>query len=96
MTKNFSRIDHIQDPNPIARYHSGLTLYEEALIDTRWIGQYFSTIARINTEPLLPQHVGVDPVFFHRAFGLEIDGQSLHRNWKFVDSQNCPHCNQTH
>jgi len=48
MSENFTRIEPLGADTPGARYTSSLALCEEALIDGRWIGRYFSPIARFD------------------------------------------------
>ena len=79
-----------------ARYTSGLTTYDEALIGGRWIGRYWSGKGFIEPERLLKWvgpnartpalSAGLDMA----AFELEIDGQSLHFGWELVNTQQEP------
>ena len=76
------------EANPGICYVSGLTVYDEILTDGRWIGRYWASngfIAReedlewaIQAAHIPMATVGID---LH-AFGLEVDGQSLHFGWK--------------
>ncbi|MBI5831715.1 MAG: alpha-galactosidase [Armatimonadetes bacterium] len=78
------------EPSPGLLCTSGLTLHDEALIDGRWVGRYWQGAGYVEPERLLgwiPEaaHVprttaGLDLA----AFGLEVDGQSLHFGWEFV------------
>jgi len=79
MDRHYVRIDSVLDEAPLVRYTSGLTLYEEALVETRWIARYWSPIGRIEPNPIVK-----GDLIHSSAFGLEIDGQSLHRGWQFV------------
>ncbi|MBI4550791.1 MAG: alpha-galactosidase [Candidatus Latescibacteria bacterium] len=75
-------------PFPGLCYISGLTLYDEALIEGRWVGRYWTANGFIEPERNLKwvtqnSHtpdsiIGLD---LH-AFGLEMDGQSLHFGWE--------------
>lgn len=81
-----------RQPYPTVRYTSDLTIYDEALIDGRWIGRYWSGHGFVEPERLLgwekdaahtPQPTsGLDLA----AFELEIDGQSLHFGWELVQA----------
>ena len=64
------------EETPVVRYTSALVLYEEALESTGWINRYWSPVAQIEKEPVVRGF----PIY-NSAFGLEIDGQSLHRGW---------------
>ncbi|MCJ7737542.1 MAG: alpha-galactosidase, partial [Anaerolineae bacterium] len=75
----FVRSIELDDGSPIVRYTSGTTLYEEGMVDSRWVGRYWSPIGRVEPNPVLGGEL-VD----YSAFGLQIDGQSLHRGWQFV------------
>ena len=76
------------DANPGVCYVSGLTVYDEMLIGGRWIGRYWASNGFIEHEQSLEwateaaywpmATVGID---LH-AFGLEVDGQSLHFGWE--------------
>lgn len=78
-----------QQPTPIIRYTSDLTIYDEALYQGRWIGRYWTGQGFVEPERLLewtheaahtPQATaGLDLA----AFGLEVDGQSLHFGWAY-------------
>jgi alpha-galactosidase len=77
----------------VVQYTSGLTLYEEALVDTRWISRYWSPIGRLEINPVLKGEL-----IHHTAFGLELDGQSLHRGWALTGYQDAApeHSGQRH
>ena len=79
MDEQFTRVDFRDYDGPIVRYNSGLSLYEEALIDTRWIARYWSPVGRVEADPVVQ-----GDLVHNSAFGLEMDGQSLHRGWGFV------------
>ncbi len=69
------------------RYTSGLTIYDEALIDGRWIGRYWAAtgFAEVeeNVEAVLGKARGAHlPT---HAFDLTIDGQALHFGWRLVE-----------
>jgi alpha-galactosidase len=76
---------------PVVRYTSGLAIHEEALVDGRWIGRYWSDTGFVEPERNLSwlekaaftpqQSAGLDLA----AFGLELGGQSLHFGWEVID-----------
>jgi alpha-galactosidase len=80
-----------QSEMPMARYTSGLAIYEEGLVGGRWIGRYWSGTGFVEPERNLSwlekaaftpqQTAGLDLA----AFGLEVSGQSLHFGWEVVD-----------
>lgn len=76
---------HVLDTPRRVRYDSGPLLYEEQLVDTRYIGSYVSPIGRIEHRPRPgPRSWGQE------AFQLEIDGQSLHRGWEWTSATDAP------
>jgi len=85
-----------EGPYPSFCYTSGLTVYDEALIDGRLISRYWSCSGFIEPEYNLKEAAkiahapdataGIDP----RSFGLEADGQSLHFGWKLGDIRRDP------
>ena len=85
MTNHTDVRSSLADGLPWARYTSGLTLYEESLVDSRWVGRNWSPIGRIDQ----PMPIGGE-LILDSAFRLEIDGESLHRGWEFVEAQEAP------
>jgi alpha-galactosidase len=79
-----------------ARYDSGLTIHEEALVGGRWVGRYWCGNGFPETEQrsrwvsraaLAPQETaGIDLA----SFGLEMDGQSLHWGWELEGMEETP------
>lgn len=84
----FANVVTRQEPFPGLCYMSGLTAYDEALINGRWIGRYWKANGFVEAERNLkwvPENsqrpsetAGIDT----HAFGLEVDGQSLHFGWE--------------
>jgi len=76
------------DPHHGIRYVSGLTVYEEALIDGRWIGRYWTSNGRIRPDMFVEgaNHEAVQNLPIE-AFELEIDGQTLNGYWEWVNAQ---------
>lgn len=78
------------DSPTTARYTSGLTIYDEALIGGRWIGRYWSAKSFIEPERLLKwiEPNALNPVasmgLDAAAFELEIESQSLHFGWEML------------
>jgi len=85
-----------------ARYTSGLTIHEEALIDGRWVGCYWVGTGFVEARKwhrwvqraahVPKQNAGLDLA----AFYLEVDGQALHWGWELVrraeEPASQPHC----
>ncbi len=88
----FTAVDTVIGDPPAIRYTSGLTCYDEALIDGRWVGRYWSGKGFVEPQRLLnwippaarapDATAGLDLA----AFGLEVDGQSLHYGWELVET----------
>ncbi|MEO7909656.1 MAG: alpha-galactosidase [Roseiflexaceae bacterium] len=74
------------------RYISGSTIYDEALVDGRWIGRYWSAVGVIRPEKDIAPDVQRLAHHALDAFVLEIDGQSLggHWQWEGCDIQPTP------
>lgn len=70
---------------PGARYTSGLTVYDEALVDGMLAGRYWSTTGSIKPELM---HVRRDAPARRplpaAAFGLRLDEAHLDRNWRWT------------
>lgn len=72
---------------PGIRYESGLTIYDEALIDGHWVGRYWSSIGRVqpDVEPppdgAPPRELDPPSLLDRSAFGLAIDGVELAGGW---------------
>jgi alpha-galactosidase len=78
-----------------ARYVSDLLVREEALVNGRWMGLYWSAGGQVQREDVTaalthPDAAGNVPLDPHRqslhTFELEIDGQALHSHWEWVDA----------
>lgn len=71
------------------RYRSGLTIYDEALIDGRLIGRYWSATGTIKP----PRHIAADEETapaLQPAFDLHIDGRPLTSGWRWAGSREVP------
>lgn len=79
MGRDFAQIRHVDDNGPIVRYESGLTHYEERLVDGRWQATNWSTIGVVDRDPQ-----GYGQALRNAAFHVEIDGQSLHHGWTWA------------
>lgn len=69
---------------PSIRHQSGMTVYDEALLQGRWVCRYWSSDGKISpefhvNEPLYDTMVTL-PL---HTFCLELDGQSLHTHWEW-------------
>jgi hypothetical protein len=69
----------------LVRYTTGNTIYEEKLYKSRWIGLYWSAIARIDDNPQIYENTSL---LESGAFNVVVDGQSLHRGWNIEDVYN--------
>ncbi len=69
---------------PGANYTSGLTVYDESLIDGRLIGRYWSSVGFKKPEKDISKDIAVTYALSLQAFDLEMDGQALHFGWKWV------------
>jgi len=75
----------IEQEQPLVRYHSGLTHYEEGLIQGRWVVRNWSTIGVVDYDP-----ADYGPLQLNAAFGIELDGVSLHRGWAWGGMSQAP------
>ncbi len=78
------------DPHPIVRYSSGLTVYEEGLVNGRLVGRYWSAAGRIKPDLDIPPTLEATADLPVTAFHLEIDGQALDNHWDWVGVQEIP------
>jgi len=70
---------------PGARYTSGLTFYQEGLVEGRWMALNLSPTGIVDAAtPVL------GPLALGSAFGLEMDGDSLHRGWRLEGCEEAP------
>ncbi|MDB5056959.1 MAG: Alpha-galactosidase [Chloroflexi bacterium] len=72
-----------------ARYTSGLTIYDEALVDGRWKGRYWAASGFSEVEASAAALAARDDLPLH-AFSLNIDGQDLNFGWRFVAARHIP------
>jgi alpha-galactosidase len=76
---------------PTMRYVSGTTVYEEALEHGRWIGLYWSASGQVQRENTVATLPGLDALKYPlHSFELQIDGQTLHNRWAWVDGYERP------
>ncbi|MCL2814897.1 MAG: alpha-galactosidase, partial [Oscillospiraceae bacterium] len=65
------------------------TVLEEAVKSGRYAGLYWSASNQVHRENMLDYASSLDPAYFPvNSFQLEIDGQSLHNNWNFIENKN--------
>jgi hypothetical protein len=75
---------------PGVRYESGLTVYDEALVDGYWIGRYWSAIGRVRPESEAVPELGptreIDAPgpLARAAFQLALSGEDLTGGWIWV------------
>jgi len=69
---------------PSIRYQSGSTVYDEALLQGRWVCRYWSsdgkTLSECHVQEPLNDTMVTLPL---HTFCLEMDGQSLHTHWEW-------------
>src|SRR5437773_11188578 len=63
------------------RYRSGLTIYDEALVDGRLVGRYWSTNGSIKPEGHIGEEKRARDLLPADAFILRVDDRILDRNW---------------
>ena len=74
--------------NEIIRFISGTTVLEEALKSGCYIGLYWSASGHVHRENVTAGMPHLDSEAFPTAsFALEIDGQSLHNKWEFIENK---------
>ena len=74
-----------------ARYVSSNVVYEEALENGRLIGLYWSASGQVQRENVTSGLPGLDSLKHPiHTFELEIDGQSLHNRWDWVNNSQRP------
>src|SRR5438067_5278361 len=71
------------DGIPGVRYRSGLTIYDEALVDGRLVGRYWSTNGSIKPEGHLEEEKRARDLLPTDAFILRVDDQMLDHNWRW-------------
>lgn len=69
------------------RYRSGLTVYDEALIDGQLGGRYWSAVGAIKPERHIEAEKKLREGLPTDSFSLRIDDQVLDRNWRLVDAR---------
>lgn len=78
------------EPAPGVRYTSGLTIYDEALIDGRFVDRYWVPDGYIKADHDPSPEERVGPSYDFHSFRIEIDGQSLHGYWKWAGAHEEP------
>ena len=68
------------------RYVSGLTIYDEALIDGRWLGRYWSASGYVKPEKDIADEFRRRRRILPSAFLIEVDGQNLGGHWRWLAS----------
>jgi len=72
-----------KDPVQGVLYQSGLTLYDEALVNGRWVPRYWSASGFVEPERNLTRVVEL--THLPPAFYLEVDGQCLNFGWELCE-----------
>jgi alpha-galactosidase len=71
----------------VIRFVTGTAVLEEAVKNGSYVGLYWSASNHVHRENVLDYMSSLDPAAFPvDSFKLEIDGQSLHNRWEFVDN----------
>jgi alpha-galactosidase len=78
------------EPNPGLYYRSGLVVYDEALINGRFVGRYWSTAGTIRPEHAIESQRAVFDLLPTEAFSVRIDDAVLDRRWRWVTSYEGP------
>jgi alpha-galactosidase len=78
------------EPTGGARYRTGLTVYDEALIDGRFIGRYWSATGTIVPDRHIDEEREIRSMLPSEAFRLKIDDHVLDRNWQWVAAHEEP------
>ncbi len=89
VTSGFTDIIFRNRQEPSICYRTGMTVYDEVLHSTRWQGRYFQAAGYIEKESRAKSLQARYDVPMH-AFGLQIDGQSLHFGWKLIGIKELP------
>jgi alpha-galactosidase len=66
-------------------YQSGLTLYDEALVNGRWLPRYWSASGFVEPEDDMTCVMEMVHLPSLSSFCLEVDGQSLHFGWELCE-----------
>ncbi len=84
-------------PTGPVRFTSGLTIFQEALVNTTWVGQHWTPVGIVEAAAsfrgpavLPPNWRRGDVEWFNRAFSLNLDGQLLHRGWAWEGAEEVP------
>jgi alpha-galactosidase len=85
-----TEVKHQREEGPGVRYRSGLTIYDEALVDGRLVGRYWSASGSIKPERHLEDEKRIRDVLPTEAFRLRIEEHELDRGWRWVASREAP------
>lgn len=85
----FTDIIFRSEPQPSVCYRTGMTVYDEALYSTRWQGRYFQGAGYMEKDSRTKELQERYDVPMH-AFGLQVDGQSLHFGWELRRMKELP------
>ena len=80
----FVDINFRSGSTPGISYTSGLTVYDEAMIDGRLIGRYWSAVGFKKPEKEISKDIETAYGYQLQAFDLEVDSQALHFGWNWV------------
>jgi alpha-galactosidase len=80
--KSFTDVSLIKEPHLEVAYRTGLTTYQEALINGQFVGRGWNGQGYLHYDWLL-----LDPSTHPtpQAFWLEVDGQLLHSHWEWCE-----------
>lgn len=86
MRKSFIDVRFGDTPHFTATYRSGMTVYEEGLIDGMYVSLGWSGSGYSGNTHNVPQPIFLDHTRFaeSRAFAATVDGQSLHSHWELA------------
>jgi alpha-galactosidase len=77
-------------PTAGVTYRSGLTVYDEALVDGRWVGRYWSATGTIKPQRHLNEDKRAFDLLPADAFVLRIGDHVLDRHWRWVGAEEIP------
>lgn len=87
MTGVYQSISLREGSEPGVRYTSGLTIYDEALVDGHWIGRYWSATGRVKPEIQLARDLPELKPDRLDAFRIVLDDSDLAGGWTWVGAE---------
>ena len=72
---------------PAVQYDAGLSVYDESLVDGRFVGRYWSSDGHAVPDHELESALVEKQLLGLEAFHLQVDGQDLDNAWKWSDAR---------